>query len=250
MRLRPTASAPSPMTVPPAARSVYVTGTDTGVGKTLVATQLVAAAARRRLRVAAMKPVAAGATRTPAGLRNDDALQLIAATGRALDYGQVNPYCFEEPISPHLAARSAGIAIDPEVVRRAATALATGSDWLVVEGAGGWRAPLSDALNMADIAGIFGYPVVIVVGLRLGCLNHAALTRDAVEQSGLPLAGWIASQIEPQMSHVADNLATLARILGRAPLGVMPWNAPEAVLATQGEAALQRLANGLRSSHD
>jgi dethiobiotin synthetase len=221
---------------------IFVTGTDTGVGKTLVSTQLTAAAVRRGLRVGVMKPVASGAQRSGGLLRNDDALQLIAASGRPLQYEQVNPYCFEAAIAPNLAASDAGVSVDPLQVRRAAGAVAAGANWLVVEGIGGWRTPLGNGLSAADLALTLHLPVLLVVGLRLGCLNHAALTFEAIEQSGLPFAGWISSHIDPQMQRASDNLAALAQILGRGPLAVYPWQPAAPTLESQSDAALRSLA--------
>lgn len=226
------------MKLPP---GLFVTGTDTGVGKTLVATELTAAAVRRGLRVAVMKPVSAGATRTSVGLRNDDAVALAAASNLPLPYEQVNPYCLEAPVAPNLAARDSGTTIELRQIHRAALGAGTGADFMVVEGIGGWRTPLSESLTAADLADLYQYPVLLVVGLRLGCLNHAALTREAIEHSGLPFAGWISSQIDPQMKRAGDNLALLARMLGCGPLAVFPWQPPESTLQSQSDAALRSL---------
>jgi dethiobiotin synthetase len=206
------------------AHGIFITGTDTGVGKTVAACGLVRALRQTGSRVSVMKPVASGSLRTPEGLRNADALALMEAAGmdsRAL-YARVNPYCFEPPISPHIAAEDAKIKIDIDLIRGEFDRLAASADWVVVEGAGGWLAPLSDHETMADLATGLDLPVLIVVGLKLGCLNHAQLTRRAVGAHGVPFAGWVASAIDPQMSRLEANLESLQRLLGEPPLAVVP----------------------------
>ena len=200
-------------------RGVFITGTDTEVGKTHVAVGIIQALVREGLRVAVMKPVAAGADPTPQGLRNTDALQLMRAANVDTSYERVNPFCFPLPASPHIAARSAGIGVDLAVIKRAFEIIAgdADTDAVVVEGAGGWLAPISDTETMADMARALNLPVVLVVGLRLGCLNHALLTAQAIEASGLPLAGWIANHVQPRFEHADENIALLTRRL-RAPL--------------------------------
>jgi dethiobiotin synthetase len=206
------------------ARGIFITGTDTGVGKTVVACGLVRALREAGARVSVMKPVSSGSLRTPEGLRNADALALMRAAG--MDdptlYARVNPYCFEPPISPHIAAKAVKIEIDIDLIRHEFEGLAAGADWMVVEGAGGWLAPLTERETMADLASALALPVLIVVGLKLGCLNHAQLTRRAVRAAGMPLAGWVASAIDPQMSHLEANLESLERVLGDPPLAVVP----------------------------
>jgi dethiobiotin synthetase len=185
------------------ATSVFVAGTDTGVGKTYVALRLIRGLVAQGLRVAAMKPVAAGAARTPLGLRNDDALQLAAAANVTAPYELVNPVCLELATSPHLAARAARVSIDIERLVDAYSQLAARSDVVVVEGAGGWLAPIGeatgeatgDAATMQDVAVALRLPVILVVGLRLGALSHALLTAAAIERSGLRLAGWVANPL-------------------------------------------------------
>ena len=206
------------------AHGIFITGTDTGVGKTVAACGLVRALRQAGSRVSVMKPVASGSLRTPEGLRNADALALMEAAGmdgRTL-YARVNPYCFEPPISPHIAAEDAKIKIDIDLIRGEFDRLAASADWVVVEGAGGWLAPLSDHETMADLATGLDLPVLIVVGLKLGCLNHAQLTRRAVGAHGVPFAGWVASAIDPQMSRLEANLESLERLLGDPPLAVVP----------------------------
>ena len=199
---------------------LFVTGTDTGVGKTYVACQLAAAARAAGQRVGVFKPVASGSEMTPAGLRNEDALALIAASGCVAPYAEVNPYCFAPPVSPHIAAREAGVRIELARLQSAAHRRALDTDLLLVEGAGGWLAPIDDGQTMEDLALALRLPVVLVVGLRLGCLNHALLTARAVTASGLALAGWIGNSIDPAFARREANLETLARGLASEPLAV------------------------------
>lgn len=206
---------------------IFITGTDTGVGKTLVSVSLVEALVRHGLRVSAMKPVASGSEHTPAGLRNADALALAAAANVAAPYATINPYCFEPAISPHIAADEAGIAIDRGVIKQSFETLVAGADFTVVEGAGGWYAPISRSLAMSDLPKLLGIPVLLVVGLRLGCLNHALLTKRAIEADGAEFAGWVANTIDPALERRVENLSSLERSLGREPLTVFPF-APDA----------------------
>ena len=205
-------------------RGIFITGTDTGVGKTVAACGLVRALRKAGSRVNVMKPVASGSLPTPEGLRNADALALMDAAGMdsRTPYARVNPYCFEPPISPHIAAEDVKIRIDIDLIRHEFTTLAANADWVVVEGAGGWLAPLGERETMADLAIGLALPVLMVVGLKLGCLNHAQLTRRAVGARGVPFAGWVASTIDPQMSRLEANLESLERLLGDPPLAVVP----------------------------
>jgi dethiobiotin synthetase len=206
---------------------IFVTGTDTGVGKTLVSVSFVKALVRHGLRVSVMKPVASGSEHTPAGLRNADALALAEASNVTVPYAAINPYCFEPAVSPHIAAEEAGIEVDTGLIRDRFEALASLADFVVVEGAGGWYAPISATKMMADLPKLLGVPVLLVVGLRLGCLNHAVLTKRAIEADGAQFAGWMANKIDPTLERSGENLASLERMLGSAPLAVFPF-APEA----------------------
>lgn len=195
----------------------FLTGTDTGVGKTLAATGLLHALASRHRRVVGMKPIAAGAELHDGVLANEDALALRAASTLAVPPELDNPVLLPDPLSPHIAATRAGVRIDIDAITRSYRALATQADAVVVEGAGGFHVPLSDTETGADLAVALGLPVVLVVGLRLGCLNHAALTAEAIRARGLVLAGWIANRVDPQMLAPEDNIAWLRQHL-RAPL--------------------------------
>ena len=196
----------------------FIAGTDTEVGKTHVATALIAELVCRGLRVAAMKPVAAGAS---ASLRNADALVLAAASNVSFPYETLNPYCLRPPVSPHIAAKEAGIVIDPALIYAEFLKIKAASDRVIVEGAGGWLAPISDTRTMEDVAVALGLPVILVVGLRLGCLNHALLTARSIRASGLPFAHWIGNSIDPEFERAAENIATLTAALG-PPLAVIP----------------------------
>lgn len=204
-------------------QGLFVTGTDTEVGKTEVTLGLMEAFKRRGFRVLGMKPVAAGCALTAAGLRSDDALRLQAQGSTPLDYATVNPYAFEPPIAPHIAAAQAGVEIRLEPLEAAYHSQARQADCVLVEGVGGWRVPLGPDLTLADLPRTLGIPVVLVVGLRLGCINHALLSAESISDAGLPLTGWIANRIEPTMAAADENLATLCERLPAPCFGVIPW---------------------------
>jgi dethiobiotin synthetase len=203
-------------------RSVFITGTDTGVGKTWVSLGVITALQRHGLRTAAMKPVASGARRTPEGPRNDDALMLQDAADVDLIHEQVNPVLFTPPVAPHIAARRAGVTIDIDSLVVAHRRMAARCDWVVVEGIGGWRVPLSGGQTTADLVKALELPVIVVVGMRLGCLNHALLTRDAILNDGLRLLGWVANRVDAEMACVEENIATLDERMGVPRIGVVP----------------------------
>jgi dethiobiotin synthetase len=204
-------------------KALFVTGTDTGCGKTEVSLGLMAAWQARGLRVLGMKPVATGGSDDPAGLRNDDALRLLAQGGAEVPYGLINPNVFAPAIAPHIAAGEAGNEIELAPIASAFRALCAETDRLVVEGVGGWRVPLSASLSVSDIPKALGLPVLLVVGMRLGCLNHAQLTWESIRAQGCHLAGWVANGIDPQMQAGDANLATLAALMGAPCIGVIPW---------------------------
>jgi dethiobiotin synthetase len=189
----------TPMTLHPILQqNLFVAGTDTGVGKTWVATRLLRYLAASGLRAAGMKPVAAGADPTLDGLRNDDALALASASNVLLPYETLNPYCLADATSPHIAAKNAGISIDIGLIMERYSMIVAKSDIVIVEGAGGWLAPIGDETTMADVAAALGLPVLLVVGMRLGCISHALLTADAIRARGLHLAGWIANPVSAE----------------------------------------------------
>ncbi|HEX4051203.1 MAG TPA: dethiobiotin synthase [Steroidobacteraceae bacterium] len=228
----------------------FIAGTDTGVGKTRVTVGLLAALAQAGVYALGMKAVASGTE--PSG-HNEDVALIQAANERALAAGatgpalDANPYCFQWPISPHLAAHRAGVTIDPLHIAAAARKLVArpaqaGQDaLLLVEGTGGWLAPIGPGRTMADVAAALGLPVVLVVGLRLGCLNHALLSARAITGSALPLAGWIGSHIEPQMLALDENIATLDEWLPAPRLGLLAHSASPLADGAQLAAAARLL---------
>ncbi len=204
--------------------SYFITGTDTDVGKTLVARTLLLALVARGIRCAGYKPVSAGCTRTPEGLRNLDALLLQQAATVALPYEQVNPYAFEPPIAPHIAARERGVSISFEGLSAGLREIeAAGADLVIVEGAGGWFLPLDHQRLLSEWVAQERLPVILVVGARLGCLNHALLTVSAIRQQGLTLAGWVINRVDPHMSRYEENLDTLKAMLPAPFLGELPF---------------------------
>lgn len=204
-------------------RGFFITGTDTHVGKTLISCALITILKQRGTTVAGMKPVASGALLMADGLRNDDALALKLSAGLDIPYDWVNPYCFAESIAPHIAAKYAQQIIDIELIMTRAKQLQSKADTLIVEGAGGWKIPLNQHHSSADLAVALGLPIVLVVGLRLGCINHALLTADSIEQHGLPLAGWVANSLAPQLDAELDIIDTLHHRLPSPCWGHVPF---------------------------
>lgn len=201
----------------------FVTGTDTEVGKTVASCALLQAANLRGLRSAGYKPVASGSEMTAQGLRNSDALALQRNSSLPLAYETVNPYTFEEPTSPHIVSAQTGVAIEAAVMSAGLRTLEAQAEWLLVEGAGGWFTPLSETLTFADWVTQERLPVILVVGVKLGCINHAVLTAQAVLQAGLRLAGWIANDVQVPGKRHAEYLATLRRMLPAPCIGEIPW---------------------------
>ena len=205
----------------------FITGTDTEIGKTTLAAGLLHAARLAGLSTAAAKPVASGCERTPEGLRNEDALALLAECSLPLAYDQVNPFAFQPAVAPHLAAREKGVKLQVETLAPAVrSVLQLGADFTVVEGAGGWRVPLSGEESLSDLAIALGLPVILVVGVRLGCINHAVLSAEAIQRDGLQLAGWVANIVDPSTSRLEENLATLAERLPAPCIGRVPRLSP------------------------
>jgi dethiobiotin synthetase len=207
----------------PGTHGIFITGTDTGVGKTVVATGLLRILRSRGVRAVGLKPVATGGDRTPSGLRNADAQALDAESAVRLAWDETNPYCFEPEVAPHLAAEEAGVSIALEDLVAWYRRVTRGAEITVVEGAGGWRVPLHPIGFLSDLPERLGLDVVLVVGLRLGCLNHARLTLEAIEAAGrCRFAGWVGNRVDPSFERLDANLATLERLLGRPALGVVP----------------------------
>lgn len=204
-------------------KGFFVTGTDTEVGKTYVTCLLLKALAAAGATCAGFKPVAAGCEKTAEGLRNQDALELQQATSVHLPYALVNPIAFARPVAPHLAAAQLGQRIDMAKIEQGYRALqAQMAGIILVEGAGGWRLPLGHGQFLSDFVRRQNMPVILVVGMRLGCLNHALLTAEAIRADGLPIAGWVANQIDPAMALAADNLVSLQQLLAEPFLGYVP----------------------------
>jgi dethiobiotin synthetase len=208
-------------------QGLYVTGTDTGIGKTRVSTALLHALRARGLRAVGMKPVASGCEATAAGWRNEDALALQAASDPVPAYEDLNPYALPLPLAPELAARDAGVQIDLARILAAHARLQVQADTLVVEGVGGWDAPLSATLRQVDVVRALDLPVVLVVGLRLGCLNHAILSARAIAADGCRLLGWIGNAIDRGMERREDQRPMLQARIPAPCLGWLP-HAPEA----------------------
>ena len=177
-------------------KGVFVTGTDTEVGKTFISVGLIEKFKQQALTVAGMKPIASGCEQTPTGLRNVDALAIQQHINIELGYDHINPYTFEAAIAPHIAAEQADEEIDIIVIKERFNEIQRQADVVVVEGAGGWLVPLNQHQTMADLAISIGLPVVLVVGIRLGCINHALLSVAAIQQSGLPFLGWVANHVD------------------------------------------------------
>lgn len=200
----------------------FITGTDTGVGKTWMTVALMQALKERGLTTLGMKPVASGCHRENGLLVNEDALMLQANASVYLPYDAVNPFAFEPPIAPHIAAEQAGMPICLATIQDRCRVLQRRADCVLVEGVGGWEVPLNREHRVSDLAAVLGLPVIVVVGLRLGCLNHALLTFSAMECSGVPCAGWVANQIDPGFSCLSENIETLRQALPPPLLGVVP----------------------------
>jgi dethiobiotin synthetase len=201
----------------------FVTGTDTEVGKTVASCALLQAANRAGFRTAGYKPVASGSEMTTDGLRNTDALALQRNSGVALNYEDVNPYTFAEPTSPHIVSEDEGRPIDAHALSAGLQALSHKADWVLVEGAGGWYTPLAADWTFADWVQAERLAVILVVGVKLGCINHALLTAQAIARAGLPLVGWIANDVIPPGKRHAEYLATLTRLLPAPLLGEIPY---------------------------
>lgn len=197
----------------------FITGTDTGVGKTLISCALLHGFAAQGKSVVGMKPVAAGCAD---GGQHEDIRQLRAASNVLASHGQINPYCFVQPVAPLLAARFTGVSINFARIVESFSELNAQADVVIVEGVGGFRVPLSDGQDSADLAQQLGLPVILVVGMRLGCLNHALLTVEAIAARGLTLAGWVANVLDTDMVMPNENIAALQQRLGAPLLGVVP----------------------------
>jgi len=197
----------------------FITSTDTNVGKTTAALCLMKYIKSQGNTVGCMKPVSAGCEKTPDGLRNDDAIQLMQEASVDLPYDWVNPYAFEPPIAPHIAAQQSSVHIDTKIISDRYKEISSKSKFVIVEGAGGWLVPINDHQTMADIARTLNLPVILVVGLRLGCLNHALLTADNIVQGGFAFSGWISNYIDSNMLAQEKNIESLETMIPAPHIG-------------------------------
>jgi dethiobiotin synthetase len=223
------------------AASFFIAGTDTGVGKTRVTTGLLAAGRAAGLRVAGMKPVAAGAKLRDGRMINEDAAMIADITGQNSPYELLNPYCLADAVSPHIAAQRANLRIDIRVIVAGARQISSGNQLFLIEGAGGWYAPISARETMADVARALAVPVLLIVGLKLGCLNHARLTLEAIGECGCRFAGWAGSVIDPDFAALEENCATLEQLLEAPPIALLPHRPERSADARHLAAALPRL---------
>ena len=211
------------------AEGYFITGTDTGVGKSWCSTALMVKLREQGYTVVGMKPVASGCAQTAEGLRNDDALLLQAQASIELPYETINPFAYAPPIAPHIAAQQAGRSIQIDIIRDDFLRIAKQVDQVIVEGVGGWRVPLNETETVADLAKALGLPVILVVGLRLGCISHALLTAETIRNDGCELVGWIANTLENDMPEQTVVIETLAARLETPLLGVVPYMAEHSV---------------------
>ncbi|OOZ41448.1 dethiobiotin synthase [Solemya elarraichensis gill symbiont] len=215
----------------------FVTGTDTEIGKTHITLALMEALKEQGDKVVGMKPIASGCEKTDEGLRNSDALAIQAASSSRKAYELINPYAFEPPIAPHLAARKSSVLIDIEQIVNVASELAQDEDVILIEGVGGWMVPLGGGQMLADLVNALNLPVILVVGMRLGCINHALLSAEAIRASGLQLAGWIANSIDPDMDEQDSVLDPLKQQMDAPLIGQMHYKGQ---LLLQKESPLSR----------
>ncbi len=201
----------------------FITGTDTGVGKTFVTCALLHNFREQGITAIGMKPIAAGAEMTAEGLRNEDIEALREASGIPLESEDLNCYLLADPVAPHIAAANEGVEIDLDVIRQRFDQLAELAEVVLVEGVGGFIVPLGDSIDTADLAADLDLPVILVVGMRLGCLNHALLTQAAILGRGLTMAGWVANQIDPSMAELDANVEALEERIRAPLLGVIEW---------------------------
>jgi len=199
----------------------FITGTDTDVGKTYVAARIIKAFAQSGVRVSGFKPVASGAVQLQGRWVNSDALKLMEQASVKLPYEKVNPYCFEPAIAPHIAAQQATVVIDQQVILSSYSKHLEQAELVIVEGAGGWKVPLTDDLGFDDVASSLDLPVILVVGVKLGCINHALLTEEAIVNKGCRLTGWVANSCSANFEQLAENLEALNKRMNSPCLGVL-----------------------------
>lgn len=205
-------------------KSIFIAGTDTDVGKTFISKAILQRAEKLGFTTAAYKPVSAGCDTTDEGLRNEDALILQRHSTVKLTYRDVNPIAYVDPVAPHLAAQRLGETIDLDKITSGYHKLQiTQADWILIEGAGGWRLPLGQDKFLSDIVKQQKIPVLLVIGMKLGCLNHALLTVEAIKRDGVELVGWIANHIDPEMAYFEQNIEALTELIPAPNLGIVPF---------------------------
>ena len=227
-----------------AKKAFFITGTDTNVGKTLIAAGLLVAAKNKGLTTAALKPVAAGCEKTEEGLRNADALLLQSVITQPLGYDQINPYALEAAIAPHIAAQQEKRSLSVDRLSGFCRGVLGSADFTLLEGAGGWRVPINPRETLADLAKNLQLPVIMVVGIRLGCINHALLTFEAIVRDAVPVAGWVANCVDADMLVLQENIDSLRARLPVSCLGVVPFlvnHSPSLVATYFDEAELQKI---------
>jgi len=222
-------------------RAFFITGTDTGVGKTLVAAALLHGANATGARTLGLKPVAAGGHMEQGQFVNEDAWQLKQLSTVQPNYADVNPVALKAAIAPHIAAEQEGVFLSAESLATHCRNQAETADFCVIEGAGGWCVPLNASETMVDLAVAIGYPVILTVGIRLGCINHTLVSVAAIEHSGLKLAGWIANEIHPDMPVIDENIATLETRLTAPLLGRIPWDDTASATVAASCLAMEKL---------
>ncbi|MBT7952386.1 MAG: dethiobiotin synthase [Gammaproteobacteria bacterium] len=201
----------------------FISGTDTEIGKTLITLGLMMALKNVGMKVGGMKPVASGCSRTKEGLRNEDAIQIQTYCDTSNSYDLINPYAFEPPVAPHIAAREAKVLIDLEKIKICYEQISSSVDAMVVEGVGGWKVPLGHRQSLPDLVSVLELPVILVVGLKLGCINHAILTSEAIRKDGLLLKGWVANEVESDYSTVDASVEYLSANISAPLLGHIPF---------------------------
>jgi len=207
-------------------KGYFITGTDTDIGKTQIALGLLTLLADAGFSTTVMKPVSAGGIKTNKGLRNEDAIELIKYATVKPTYEQVNPFAFEAAIAPHIAAENTQVKIDIKTIENQFNQIAETADFIIVEGAGGWNVPINQTETMADVAISLSLPVILVVGMKLGCLNHAILTVENMQHNAVNIAGWIANSITPDFVEQQANIDTLQSMLTIPFLGAIPYVNP------------------------
>ncbi len=216
-------------------KTLFVTGTDTGVGKTLVSCALLQAFQKQDYATAALKPIASGGIETSEGFCNEDVLMLSQNATLKLPYDTMNPYLFSDPVAPHIAAQKKQKPITlSELLLKCEAGLNSDVDRIIVEGCGGWLVPINAQETFANFVAELKLPVVIVVGMRLGCINHTLLTFQSIKSYGLPVLGWVANCIDPEMLVLKENIETLTEYLQMPPLAILPYQ-PEVNIKTLGD---------------